>query len=138
MSALRGRCTQILLCIKLIYFTETTLLRCSKMEWERTKVSKLFPNISLTKYDNKNSSWWLTKVNLVNIYIQLTVLWNFSLKHHANQQHCWFSNDQFDIFLTTACIKNQVSTNALYLNHIRAYEAKNLSQVHTKSPNIVQ
>ena len=38
------------------------------MEWERTKVSKLFCNISLTKYD-KNLSWWLTKVNLLNIYL---------------------------------------------------------------------
>ena len=41
----------------------------SKMELERTKVSKLFPNTSLTKYDNK--------VNLLNINIQLTVHWFF-------------------------------------------------------------
>ena len=48
---------------KIKYFTKTTMrnsflvhfvLRCSKMELERAKVSKLFPNISLTKYEIKN------------------------------------------------------------------------------------
>ena len=45
------------------------VLRCSKIELERTKVSRVFPKISLMKYDNKNLSLWLTKVNLLNIYI---------------------------------------------------------------------
>ena len=50
-TPLRGRCTQILIFLKIIYFTKTTMrtsflvhfiLRSSKIELERT-VSKLFP-----------------------------------------------------------------------------------------------
>ena len=51
---LKGRCTQILIFFKIIYFTKTIMrtsffvhfvLRCSKMEWERYKGSTIF-----TKY----------------------------------------------------------------------------------------
>ena len=75
---LRGRFTQILIFFKIIYFTKMTMknsflvhfvLICSRMELEPTKVYKLFPNISLTKYDNKNLGCWLTKVNLLYMYI---------------------------------------------------------------------
>ena len=45
------------------------------MELESTEFSKLFPNISLTKYDNKKLSWWLTSEPAEYIYIKLTVLW---------------------------------------------------------------
>ena len=61
-NMLKGRCTQILLFFKIIFFTGTSMrnsilvhfaLRYFKMKLERTKCSKLFPNISLTKNDKK-------------------------------------------------------------------------------------
>ena len=48
------------------------VLQYSKIVLELTNCSKILPNISLTKYDNKNMSSWLTKVNLLKLYIQVT------------------------------------------------------------------
>ena len=49
------------------------VVRCSIMKREITKCSKL-----LMKYNTKNLKLWLTEVNLLTIYIDLTFLWKIS------------------------------------------------------------
>ena len=39
--------------------------RCSKMKLEHPKIAKLFPNISLTEYDNKNLNYDLSFVEFL-------------------------------------------------------------------------
>ena len=80
------RYTQILIFSKIIYFSEAIMrnffsLFCSTMLQNGVRaywVSKLFPDITLTNYDNKKLSFWLTKVNLLNMYISLTAHWKCS------------------------------------------------------------
>ena len=89
-ASLRERCTDILIFFKIICFTQTIMansflvpfvLRYSEVELQRTKVSKLFPNISL----QKNILTIIVEKNQAAVFSISSIPYLFEISRHFMQ-----------------------------------------------------